>query len=117
MHAVDLRYGLADRSLELLGDVVRGLERHVARQLQMQRELGAAADHEQCEVVDFAHAGHGDRGSVRTLADARVLERLDVHDDVATRQRSPDRGLDRVRGRVPLPDAADGETPITTSAN
>ena len=43
--------------------------------------------------------------------------RLDVDDDVASRQRPLDRRLDRVGGSVPLADRRGGETPITTSAN
>jgi len=55
--------------------------------------------------VHLAHARHRDRGCVRALADARVLERLDVDDDVAARKRALDRRLDRVRGGMALSDA------------
>ena len=104
LHRVDLGRRGEDRVLELLGDVVRLLERHLARQLEVQRELEPAADVDEREVVDLAHARHGQRGGVRALAHARILERLDVHDDVAARQRPLDCLLDRVRGGVALAD-------------
>ena len=94
-----------DRALELLGDLVRRLERHLARQLQVERQLEPA--------VDVARArGCGSRarpGTVSAAACARsrtpgIVERLDVHDDVAARQRPLDRLLDRVGGGVPLAD-------------
>ena len=94
----------ADRSLDLLGDVVRLLERQVAGQLQVQRDLGAAVDREHVDVVHLAHARDAERGGLRAVADARRLLRLDVDDDVAPRQRALHRLLDAVRGSVPLPD-------------
>src|SRR5205823_14166408 len=39
LHGLDLRHGLADGTLDLLRDLVRLLEREIAGQLEMQREL------------------------------------------------------------------------------
>ena len=61
-------------------------------------------DVDERDVVHLAHPRHADRGRVRALAQRRVLERLDVDDDVGVRQRALDRRLDRVRGSMPLPD-------------
>ena len=83
LHAVHLRHRGAHRTLELLGDVVRSLERDVTRELQVQRELGATVDLQEREVVHLADARDRDRGGVRTLPDACILQRLDVDDDVA----------------------------------
>ena len=70
----------------------------------MQRQLGATPDLQQGEVVHLAHSRDRDRGGGRAFADAGVVERLDVDDDVAAGQRLLDRGLDRVCGGVPLAD-------------
>ena len=70
----------------------------------MQRELRPAVDVDEREVVHLADARHGERRGVRALAHRRVLDRLDVHDDVRVRQRALDRGLDGVRGGVALAD-------------
>ena len=42
LHGRDLRDRADDRALDLLGDLVRLVERHVAGQLQMERHLGGA---------------------------------------------------------------------------
>ena len=107
LHRVDLGRRGADRLLDLLGHLVRGLERHLARQLEVQRQLEAAGDVDERKVVDLAHARHRQRRRVRALADARVLERLDVDDDVTAGQRALDRALDRVGDGVPLADGRD----------
>ena len=43
-HVLDLGDGRDDRALDLLGDVVRVLEREVAGELQVQRDLDAPVD-------------------------------------------------------------------------
>ena len=105
LHRIDLGHRGAHGAFQLLGDLVGPLERHVARQLEMQRELGPTVDLHQREIVHFAHTGHGDRCRVRALTDAGVLERLDVDDDVAARECMLDGGLDCVGGCVSLADA------------
>jgi hypothetical protein len=60
------------------------------------------------KVVDLAHAGHGQRRGVGPLAHARIVERLDVHDHVASRQRALDRLLDGVGRGVSLADRVRG---------
>ena len=114
----DLRHRGADRRLELLGDRMRLLERQFARQLDVQRELGAAVDVDEREVVHLAHLPHGERGRVRTLAQVGgSCERLDVHDDVASGSARSTAASTASAAACPWPTAAPGETPITTSAN
>ena len=102
LHGVELRHGGEDRVLELLGHVVRCLEGHVARQLQMQRQLEASPEVDEGEVVDLAYPRHGQRGRVGALAHARILERLDVDDDVAAGKGALERLLDGIGRGVPL---------------
>ena len=71
--------------LVLLGDRVRLLERQLARQLHVQRELRPPVDVDQRDVVHLAHARDGDRRGVHALAQRLVGERLDVDDDVGAR--------------------------------
>ena len=69
-------------------------------------------------MLHLAHARHSDRRCVNALTQRRVLERLDVNDDVRVRERTLDRVLDRIRAAAcPCPTAAPGEMAITTSAN
>ena len=68
LHTGDLRHGGADRRLELLGDVVRLLERQVTGELHVERELLAAVDVDEREVVHLTHTRHADCGGVRALA-------------------------------------------------
>ena len=58
LHGVDLRHRLADRTLDLLRDLVRVVERQIARQLDVERQLGAAADCEDAHVVHLTDAPH-----------------------------------------------------------
>ena len=58
LHTGDLRHGGADRRLELLGDVVRLLERQVTGELHVERELLAAVDVDEREVVHLTHTRH-----------------------------------------------------------
>ena len=61
---------------------------------------------------------HRDRGGVRALAQRRVLERLDVDDDVGVRAaRRSTAASTASAAACPWPTAAPGGTPITTSAN
>ena len=108
LHRVHLGDRGADRALHPLRDRVRLLERQVAGQLEVERDLGPSVHLDEREVVDLAHARHGERCGVRALAHVLVVERLDVDDDVAARQRALDRGLDGVGGGVTLPDCGAG---------
>ena len=101
---VEVGHGPADRGLEVLGGVVGLGESHPARKLDVQRQLGAAVDLDQPDVVDLAH--RRDRGRCRMDAFAKVIHvsRLDVDDDVGTRKGAFDRRLDGVGDRVPLAD-------------
>ena len=68
--------------------------------------------------MDLTHARDRRRRGVGALARVAPVGGLDVHDDVAARQRPLDRLLDRVGDRVrPRRPGEVGETPITTSAN
>ena len=87
---------------------MRVLERKVARQLQVQRHLGAAFDVEHVDVVDLAHARDAERRGLRAVADARRLLRLDVHDDVAARQRRSTASSTLSAAAWPWPTAAPG---------
>ena len=90
----------------------------VARQLHVQRQLRAAVDVDEREVVHLAHARHGERRGVGALAQRRILDRLDVDDDVGARAapaRPPPRPRRPRRGPARRPTTA--STPITTSAN
>ena len=62
-----------DRALDLLGDLVRLLERQVARQLQVERDSVRPAERDDVEVVDLAHARDAERRSVRALAQRRLV--------------------------------------------
>ena len=68
LHRRHLRNRSLDRSLDLLGDRVRLLEREVARELEVERELGAAVDRDDRDVVHLAHARDVERRGVRALA-------------------------------------------------
>ena len=106
LHRRDLRNCALDRPLDLLGDRVRLLERELARQLEVERELGAAVDGDDRDVVHLANARDVERRGMRALAHVGVggLDRLDVDDDVRFRQRRLHRALDRVGRRVALAD-------------
>ena len=87
LHALDLRDLRVFRCFDLLRDVVRLVEREVARKLQVERDFDAAVHVEDLEVVDLAHVRHGERGSEDALAeDAGTLARFDVDDDVDPRE-------------------------------
>src|SRR5690606_38630497 len=110
LHRVDLGDCRADRLLELLGNLVRGLERRVARQLQVEREFRAPLDVQNRDVVHLTYSGHGDRGCMRPLAQAGGLERLHV----GARSTASSTAS---AAACPSPTPAVGDTPITTSAN
>ena len=84
---------------------MRVVERQVAGELQVERQLGAAVGAQHGQVVDLPHLGHAQGGGEGPFTErALVALRLDVDDDVALRQRLVDGGLDGVRRRVTLPD-------------
>ena len=56
LHRRDLRDGADDRALDLLGDVMRLVEREVARELQVERDLGVAPERDDAQIVDLTHA-------------------------------------------------------------
>ena len=55
LHRGDLGDGVDDRPLDLLGDLVGLVERQVAGQLQVERELDVTSERDDAEVVDLAH--------------------------------------------------------------
>src|SRR5262245_26294716 len=69
-----------DRPLDLLGDCVCLLERQPAGKLEMERELGAAVDREDRDVMHLPDARDVERGGVGPLAHIGVGRtcRLDV---------------------------------------
>ena len=98
-----------DRGLDLLRDVVRLVEREVARQLEVERDLDAPVDVENHEVVDLAHVRDRERRREHTLADRhRRPARLDVDDDVDPRQGVVQGALDAVGRGVALADGGAG---------
>ena len=105
-HRRHLGDGTLDRALHLLGDRMRFLERKVAGELEVERELGPAVDRDDRDVVHLAHARDVERRGVGALAHVGVggAARLDVDDDVGLGQRRLHRALDRVRCRVALSD-------------
>ena len=84
---------------------MRLFQREVARQLQVERDLGPAVHDKHVDVVHLAHTPDVEGGRLRALADPGGLARLDVDDNVAARQGRLHRCLDSVGGRVPLADA------------
>ena len=92
-----------DLALDLRGDVVRLREGERARELEVERDLGAIARAEDGDVVDLAHARNPERGGECALGDRSAgLRRLDVDDDVRPRDGPLDRLLDRVGGGMAL---------------
>ena len=70
-----------DRGLDLLGDVVRPVEREVARKLQMERDLDVSVDIQHGQVVQLANVRHGERCGQDTFAKRGVAALgLDVDD-------------------------------------
>ena len=68
-----------------------------------------AVDVEHRQVVDLAHVRDGERRRESALADSAVASaRLDVDDDVDSRERLVERVLDAVGGGVPLADRRTG---------
>ena len=71
----------------------------------MKRGLEGAVDVEHGQVVDLAHVRDGERGRENSLANCAIAAaRLDVHDDVDSRERVVQCLLDAVRRRVALAD-------------
>ena len=88
LDADDLRHLRADRRLDLLRDVVRLIERKLARQLQVERDLDAPVDVEDLEIVELSHVRDGERGGENAFAECPgAVTRLDVDYDVDPRQR------------------------------
>src|SRR3954447_10883236 len=94
-HRGHLRNRELDRPLDLLGDRMRLLQRELAGKLEVKRELGAAVDGDDRDVVHLADARHVERRGMRALPHVCVvrLDRLDVDDDVRFRQRRLHRAL------------------------
>ena len=103
LHGVDLGHGLDDRPLHLGRDLVRLLQRQLARELEVQRDLRPRPDLQDGQVVDLAHPWHTLGRGERALGELRVpARRLDVNNDVAAWQRVVDGGLHSVGGRMAL---------------
>ncbi len=75
----------------------------------MERHLGSVDGVDHCQVVELAHVGDGHRRRPDALADLRLRRRrLDVDDDVASREHSLHRVLDPVGRGVALPHGGAG---------
>ena len=111
-HVRDLGHRGEDRALDLLGHVVRLVEREVAGELEVQRDLDAPVDVQHGEVVELPHARDAERGRERALAEAGIgVARLDVDDDVRLGQARAHGVLDPVRGGMTLADGGPGRDP------
>jgi hypothetical protein len=102
LHRFDLGHGRTDRALHLLGEIVRLLEREVAGEFQVERDLSPALDTQDGDVVHLAHARDAERRCLRALADAARFVGFDVHDHIAARECGLHGILDAVGGRVAL---------------
>ena len=105
LHRTHLRRVAQDRRLDLLGDLVRGVERELAGKLQVQRHLGPPVDLEHREVVDLANVRDGERRRENALLkrSVRCLGSTWTTTSIPGK-RVVQRGLDPVRGRVALAD-------------
>ena len=82
------------------------LERQLARQLHVQRQLVARRELHHAHVVDLAHVRHAERGGGGALAQVALgVARLHVDDHVGAAAAPLDRVLDVVGDRVRLGDA------------
>ena len=105
LHVDDLGHPVDDRALDLLGDRVRLVEREVARQLQVERDVEAVRELDHGEVVDLAHPRDRHRRLAHPLAQRRLgAGGLDVDDDVAARERALHSRLDAVGDGMALAD-------------
>ena len=88
---------------------MRLVERELARQLEVERDVEAVGKLDHGQVVDLADARDRHRGLAHALAQRRLGPgRLDVDDDVASGQRGVDGRLDAVRDGVALADRSAG---------
>ena len=93
----DLGHPVDDRPLDLLGDRVRLVERQLARQLEVERDVEAVGQLDHRQVVDLADARDRHRRLAHPLAQCRLdTGGLDVDDDVAAGERSVHGLLDAV---------------------
>ena len=88
---------------------MRLVERKIARQLEMERDLDPPVDIEDLEVVKLADLRHRQRGGEHTLAQRPgALARFDVDDDIDPGQRAVESLLDAVGSSMPLADRRAG---------
>ena len=98
-----------DRPLDLLRDPVRLVERELAGQLEVERDVEAVGQLDHREVVDLPDARDRHGGLAHPLAQGRLHPRgLDVDDDVAPRERFVDGCLDTVGDGMALADGGSG---------
>ena len=84
LHRGDLGDGVDDRPLDLLRDLVGLVERQVAGELQMERQLDVTSERDDAEIMDLADPRDGHRGCERAVPERNLVgSRLDVDDDVA----------------------------------
>ena len=84
---------------------MRLVERELAGQLEVERHVDTVGQLDHGQVVDLADARDRHGRLPHALPQRRLhARRLDVHDDVAARERSVDSRLDAVRHGVALAD-------------
>ena len=104
LHGVHIGQRFEDLVLHRRGDVVCLLEGVPARELEMEGDLGAAADLEHDDVVHLAHTRLAQRGRVGALADRLRFLGLDMDHHVGSGHGLLNGPLDGVRRRVALLD-------------
>ena len=106
-----------DRALDLRGDVVRLLERQLARAASDGARPGRRLDRDEPEVVHLADARHRERRRVHPLAQRGLVPAGSTWTTTSLPGSARCTAASTASAAAwPCPTAASGETPITTSA-